>query len=185
MAKKTLNSRLGILGGISILLLVGCAVPLGRDVTPTAASQPTDERIGEQRWIDPKFPLQVCEVGPPGCRFHNSGSFVIERTMFDGPSKYYFVSLASGAKGYVTSLDIITTDSEAEHKRKLAQAAECKRRGGVSIGMSKAQVLAPCSGKPERVNTTITAGHQREQWVYGNNYVYFSNGVVTSIQTSR
>jgi Protein of unknown function (DUF2845) len=66
-----------------------------------------------------------------------------------------------------------------------AEAAECKRRGGVNIGMSKSQVLASCSGKPERVNTTMTAGSQHEQWVYGNNYVYFRDGVVTSIQTSR
>ena len=75
-------------------------------------------------------------------------------------------------------------DDEAIHKLKVAEEAECDRKGGVAIGMTKTQVLASCWGKPERVNTTITAGLRSEQWVYGYNYVYLRDDVVTSIQTS-
>lgn len=58
-----------------------------------------------------------------------------------------------------------------------------KRREGVSVGMSKEDVLASSWGKPQKVNTTTTANATREQWVYGgSNYLYFTNGVLTAIQ---
>ena len=54
---------------------------------------------------------------------------------------------------------------------------------GVSIGMSAEQVLKSNWGKPKLVNKTTTTGGKTEQWVYGgNNYLYFSNGVLTAIQ---
>jgi hypothetical protein len=40
-------------------------------------------------------------------------------------------------------------------------------------------------GRPERINTTVTAAGTHEQWVYGGDYVYLRNGIVTSFQTSR
>ena len=91
----------------------------------------------------------------------------------------------SGDEGFILAKDFMSLRTEQEQKKLAAEAAECRRRGGVNIGMSKAQVLASCWGKPQRVNTTYTAGLQHEQWVYGNNYVYLRDGVVTSIQTSR
>lgn len=55
--------------------------------------------------------------------------------------------------------------------------------GGVAIGMTAAQVLASTWGKPKDINRTTRASGVHEQWVYGNgNYLYFENGVVTSIQ---
>ena len=54
----------------------------------------------------------------------------------------------------------------------------------VAIGMTPAMVTASW-GEPENVNTTITAAGQREQWVYVSSYVYFEDGVVSAIQTSR
>ena len=40
-------------------------------------------------------------------------------------------------------------------------------------------------GSPTRINTTVTAAGTHEQWVYGGDYVYLTNDVVTSFQTSR
>lgn len=57
-----------------------------------------------------------------------------------------------------------------------------KRQQGVSIGMSRQDALDSSWGRPERVNTTTTARGTREQWVYGRSYLYFENGVLTSIQ---
>lgn len=66
-------------------------------------------------------------------------------------------------------------DEATERKRKRSQ--------GVVIGMTRDDVLASSWGKPQRVNTTINARGTREQWVYGGrNYLYFENGVLTTIQ---
>lgn len=41
-------------------------------------------------------------------------------------------------------------------------------------------------GRPGRVNSTVYAGGTHEQWVYGSDqYVYFENGVMTSLQQSH
>jgi hypothetical protein len=66
----------------------------------------------------------------------------------------------------------------------LKRAIKAKpRRSGASIGMSKEEALASSWGRPESVNRTTNAYGTREQWVYGGgNYLYFENGVLTSIQ---
>ncbi len=51
----------------------------------------------------------------------------------------------------------------------------------VSIGMSKEMCIFSW-GKPERINETITSGTKREQWVYEDGYLYFTNGKLTTIQ---
>jgi hypothetical protein len=60
-----------------------------------------------------------------------------------------------------------------------------KGDNGVSIGMTGEQVRKSSWGRPKSINETITARGKHEQWVYGGNYLYFENGVLTSIQTSR
>lgn len=52
------------------------------------------------------------------------------------------------------------------------------------IGMGASAVENSMWGKPTKINTTVTAGGELEQWVYSlERYVYLKNGVVTSIQT--
>jgi hypothetical protein len=53
--------------------------------------------------------------------------------------------------------------------------------GSVSVGMTKEMCLTSW-GAPEKINPTITAGKQFEQWVYDNNYLYFDNNTLTAIQ---
>ena len=70
----------------------------------------------------------------------------------------------------------------AERKEQEAERKQ-KRSQGVRIGMSKEDVLASSWGRPEKINTTTNVYGTREQWVYGGgNYLYFENGVLTSIQ---
>lgn len=65
---------------------------------------------------------------------------------------------------------------DAEEKR------EAKKKG-ISIGMGKAQVVASSWGKPQSINTTTSAYGNREQWVYASrSYLYFENGILTTIQ---
>ena len=59
------------------------------------------------------------------------------------------------------------------------------KKRGVDIGMTADAVRKSSWGKPQKVNSTITANGRHEQWVYGGGYLYLDNGVLTSIQTSR
>ncbi len=74
--------------------------------------------------------------------------------------------------------------ARADKEDATAQAA-AKRKQGVAIGMSKEDVLASSWGRPDKINSTHTAFGTREQWVYrerGSGYLYFENGVLTTIQ---
>lgn len=74
----------------------------------------------------------------------------------------------------------------AAEKAGAAAELRFRRSQGVSIGMSKTDVLLSSWGRPESINTTTTPAGDSEQWVYGSrHYLYFSNGVLTSIQTSK
>jgi hypothetical protein len=49
--------------------------------------------------------------------------------------------------------------------------------------MTPADVEASSWGKPQKINTTTNKWGESQQWVYGNGgYLYFENGVLTSIQ---
>lgn len=51
------------------------------------------------------------------------------------------------------------------------------------IGMTKTEVKNSTWGKPTKINKTTTSYGVHEQWCYSNyKYIYFENGVVTSIQ---
>jgi hypothetical protein len=73
---------------------------------------------------------------------------------------------------------------ERKAKAKAAAAATAwKARGGVRVGMTAKQVLSSNWGRPESVNRTTGSYGTHEQWVYGGgNYLYFENGILTSIQ---
>ena len=54
------------------------------------------------------------------------------------------------------------------------------------IGMTQQEVLKSTWGKPHSVNQFETQYAKSEQWVYGHgSYVNFTDGKVTSIQSSR
>lgn len=54
----------------------------------------------------------------------------------------------------------------------------------VLTGMDTEQVRIAW-GKPEHINRTVIPGHTSEQWVYGDTYLYFDDGVLTSWQDTR
>ena len=57
-----------------------------------------------------------------------------------------------------------------------------RKKEGVSLGMSKSDVLASNWGKPRRINRTIRASGEREQWIYDGSYLYFEGDVLVTIQ---
>jgi hypothetical protein len=68
-----------------------------------------------------------------------------------------------------------------------AAAAELAKKPSARIGMTAKQVREKTNwGVPNSVNTTMVSGHVHEQWVYDENqYLYFDNGRLTSIQNSH
>lgn len=136
-----------------------------------------------------KEPVEACSE--PGAGECESLSNV--RIMVGGfeerAGRSYSRAFLDGRPLWIKTRDVITMDTDFSLSRKrqaVAEAAECKRRGGASIGMTEAMVQRTCWGKPRRVNQTLTGSGRHQQWVYGDsNYLYFDNGVLTSIQTSR
>ena len=69
-----------------------------------------------------------------------------------------------------------------EKARELEKIQESKEP---QIGMTKDEVLKGAWGSPKKKNITETKYGTHEQWVYENGkYIYFDNGIVTSIQKS-
>jgi len=106
---------------------------------------------------------------------------------FGQTSYQVLVRTDDGQTGYVSLHQFESMDDEAAYKaeqaKKAAAKADCDRRGGVRIGMTKAEALASCWGKPSKINTTTTATRTHEQWVYGSrSYLYFDNGILSTIQ---
>lgn len=61
--------------------------------------------------------------------------------------------------------------------------AEPEKKDRPAIGMTAEEVEATAWGKPDRKNITEAYYGTHEQWVYeGKGYVYFDDGIVTSIQ---
>lgn len=85
---------------------------------------------------------------------------------------------------------IVFQDAPCAEKGEKVKVWDSKLRDGggtVRIGMTEAQVLRAW-GKPEKINTTITAGGRSQQWVYGygvgsRQYLYMENGTLRTIQT--
>lgn len=62
-----------------------------------------------------------------------------------------------------------------------AKIGDYVTRGKVVIGMTK-QMVKDARGLPDDINSTQGSYGTHEQWVYGERYIYFKNGIVTSIQ---
>ncbi|MFI4963176.1 MAG: hypothetical protein ACHP6H_04890, partial [Legionellales bacterium] len=54
-------------------------------------------------------------------------------------------------------------------------------KNSVKVGMTK-EMCTLSWGQPNKINQTVVAGGKSEQWVYKDNYLYFANGVLTTIQ---
>jgi hypothetical protein len=112
-------------------------------------------------------------------------------------------SAASAGESAAQNCDAMPTDTQqlkcitdgirAIRARQIAKeqsdwSALCRKRGDLRIGLDYSGVAKSCFGtlRPRTKNTTVTAGHKFEQWVYGRDtYVYFTDGVVTSYQQSE
>lgn len=53
--------------------------------------------------------------------------------------------------------------------------------GHFKIGMTKT-MITDAIGEPDDINRTVTARSITEQWIYGQRYLYFTNGILTAFQ---
>jgi hypothetical protein len=76
---------------------------------------------------------------------------------------------------------------QEQERQEEERSAECKRRGFPKIGMTVDQATATCLGKPWHINRTQTRFGTHEQYVYTNfpYYLYFEDGILTSIQVNN
>jgi hypothetical protein len=96
------------------------------------------------------------------------------------------------ASVYIENLN--TTLDGCDRLAKSVQATNEKCRGPLRLGMNALEVRRSEWCDPQHINTTTTAGHEREQWVYTttrdpirgrtqhSGYLYLTDGVLTAIQ---
>ena len=83
---------------------------------------------------------------------------------------------------FVDGLSTLKQEKFERLSRKYGKAtAKMMLEGKVRIGWSK-EMCIESWGEPEDINKTIGRWGTHEQWVYGYNYLYFENGVLTTIQ---
>ena len=71
---------------------------------------------------------------------------------------------------------------EKERIKKYGKVVYAKlEKGLIWIGMTDEMALISL-GWPKTTNRTVTSYGTREQWVYGSNYYYFENGIMTAYQ---
>lgn len=102
----------------------------------------------------------------------------------------YYPNITSDSEYYNSALNelkLIQTEKENRYKAKYGFSSKPAntevKQEGVRIGMTEDEVLNSTWGKPKSINKITTKYGTNEQWVYGgNNYLYFENGILTSIQ---
>lgn len=109
----------------------------------------------------------------------------------DSLSKYKAMQ-AKGQEvlGETQGFNVVSRDGSEEVVRTVSRAIEfaepmCARSKMPEprLGMSAKSVAEKSRwGVPDTVNRTRNARGSYEQWVYSNGYLYFTNGVLTSIQ---
>lgn len=109
--------------------------------------------------------------------FSPDGTLVINNQ--HGQARYNIALLEDGRM----QLQNIGSDDEPDIYEKISDSTIVpEEKGEPKIGMTEQEVCASSWGYPKKQNTTTTASGTRVQWVYDFGYIYFTNGVVTSIQ---
>jgi hypothetical protein len=176
--------------------LTGCATAPAPIQASIRAPDKPDPYVGTKRWVNSRQNVMMCPrpggISANGhsrdenkCRYLDPGTALsFQEDVIYHFVHFYRVQLDSGEIGYVNPITPNMMDTEGDRRRSAAAKADCDRRGGISVGMTREQVYSSCWGKPQGVNKTVTGNSVHEQFVYGSNYVYLEDGVVRTIQTS-
>lgn len=143
-----------------------------------------------KNWISSE-PMADIKTGKPVSNFVAGAKWKVVDVSVE--EKYYSLSLIlENEKGEQIPLGVDRTGDyyifavesvKAEQFRKEFGDENWQRilEGKIKIGMTK--MMCELSwGKPKKVNETISAGKKTEQWIYEDNYLYFDNGVLVTMQ---
>jgi hypothetical protein len=128
------------------------------------------------------YGLELCDSSRPGeprCTELSGGIEVkltgATRRDVSGRTLYEATTADGATKGWIT---------ESERKNLLSdERVQMSCTQGLRIGMSEADVLASCWGKPRSRRRTGVEGLMRDQWSYGDGrYLYFDNGRLLAIE---
>lgn len=117
----------------------------------------------------------------------SKGANVTSLTIYLGVSPDY-KGMYSDEISNLVSLGYVTDEVWREHYNKYNGIVTTNSESiPITLGLTDQEVLYKTSwGKPKIINKTETINFVREQWVYpNNNYLYFEDGYLTSIQSSR
>lgn len=109
--------------------------------------------------------------------FSSDGTLVINNP--HGQARYNITLLEDGRM----QIQTISGDDEPDIYKKISDSTIVpEEKGEPKVGMTEQEVCSSSWGYPKKQNTTTTANGTRVQWVYDFGYIYFTNGIVTSIQ---
>lgn len=114
--------------------------------------------------------------------FYNIASAMISLGNDDFDMARYYAEKINNYNGYAAD-EINSYANKILNETTPDKIKARKKSEGVRTGMTQQEVLDSSWGKPKSVNKTTTRYGVHEQWVYGNNnYLYFENGILTTIQ---
>jgi hypothetical protein len=145
------------------------------DLIPAA-----DAQIGQSLWAMGYYSLcPTPEAESVTCAFLSIKPLAEVRVIgfavnpVDG-SKYAHLKPDNGAAGFMPA-------NWRTWVAKDPKQTKC-RNVSLQIGWSDDTVLRAMKCAPNHINSTTTQMHDREQWVYGVNYLYFEDGTLVAIQ---
>jgi hypothetical protein len=186
------NSAMGTKILVLLAIVVGFAL-LGRSCQTTTPSAPATPATPAER-AEAAKQQQELDANAAATAAARSAKFEAERTGIVAQAKKLvaerkYREAVDLRDKYLWADDAALDAIVAPAREKLVAAAMAKDRAerkkeGVRIGMTVQEVIESSWGKPEHVNRTTSTYGTREQWVYPgyHNYLYFENGVLTSIQ---
>ncbi len=150
-------------------------------------------------------PNEKCQPLEPGSWFIVKDLVMSEGTPAHDPVvfawRFFKVVTSDNRTGYIqadfvrphwlTEDPLVTAKKEQQRREEQEQSRqaaveECRRRGQPKIGMSQAEAIATCWGKPLRVVTTTTAAGIQEDYEYGGGHLLrFQNGVLSTILETK
>lgn len=150
------------------------ASALQRDRTKAAA-------IADEKSLTDRCQTNVDDLVKKAKSALSSGDPELAQAAFEGCGDRLIAPEAVALRQKSAQL-AVAKHEKAMQAIELAEKAR-KKKEGVHIGMSREDVRASNWGKPQSINTTTTLHSTREQWVYGGGgYLYFVDGVLTTIQ---
>lgn len=184
-----------IIGRILALLLLTTAPLASSPATCSFAEGGCKTYVGKQLWVSiPRGNPNTVEATltrgdwttAATLKLKSGESFVVTGLSPASGSLDYEVRLEDGRKAWINiTSGIFLVDYDPTARVKQA-ADECERIGRPKIGMTPAELIGSCWGKPMRIMKKTTAAGVEENYIYRlGQRVKFTDGKITEIVEAR